>query len=290
MTNRSVGSAPNALKVNEKILNDENNRASALQDVSKEEILHSTHSLKWCSGDKRPIVVTCDKAGTVWDLLKKSAQFRKLEEKNKNKELVITRDGKALSSHFPCSLFQKDECVTVKFVKAVKQTKKPAGVSVFSSQNNTSCELVMFHVLAKGDKNITKIMRNPELRKIHEVTVYAYKGEKVKQALRRDGHFLSVLYKKNCALCCRSSGVNSELSNLVDDLSGKTFQITLLNKESVPNSIPSSLDEDYLMSNEGQSQSDSLNGSTYKKEACLDGNIKPEQIPQEETRLKKRLC
>uniref|UniRef100_A0A672HFG7 Serine protease n=1 Tax=Salarias fasciatus TaxID=181472 RepID=A0A672HFG7_SALFA len=182
--------------------------------------------------NKRPNIITCKKAGTVEDLLKRSSQFRETAEKQKDKELVIVRDGKAISSHFPCSLI-KDERLTLKYVKAKDKPKKTVKFSVPSG------ELVMFHVSVKGGKNVVRILRNPALKdKVREVTVYAYKGEKVKNALRRDGRFLNIIFKRTCALANISTEVNTEMSNLVDGLEGKTFQIIMLNKSNVPTEDP----------------------------------------------------
>ncbi|XP_029956872.1 protein FAM111B-like [Salarias fasciatus] len=200
-------------------------------DKVKEDECHPTHSIEWCWSNKRPNIITCKKAGTVEDLLKRSSQFRETAEKQKDKELVIVRDGKAISSHFPCSLI-KDERLTLKYVKAKDKPKKTVKFSVPSG------ELVMFHVSVKGGKNVVRILRNPALKdKVREVTVYAYKGEKVKNALRRDGRFLNIIFKRTCALANISTEVNTEMSNLVDGLEGKTFQIIMLNKSSPPESL-----------------------------------------------------
>uniref|UniRef100_A0A672HEU0 Serine protease n=1 Tax=Salarias fasciatus TaxID=181472 RepID=A0A672HEU0_SALFA len=154
-------------------------------------------------------------------------------------ELVIVRDGKAISSHFPCSLI-KNERLTVKYVKATDKPKKAVSFSARLPRKAPTRELVMFHVLAKGGKNVVRIMRNPALKtKVQEVTVYAYKGEKVKYALRRDGRFLNTIFKKTCALANISTEVNTEMSNLVDGLEGKTFQIIMLNKSSPSSQQPS---------------------------------------------------
>lgn len=216
--------------------------------------------------------MTCNKPRTVEALLKMSPQFRKLADRQKDKELVVLRDGKALSTHAPCTLLQNGEHVTVKFVKAVDQPKK-AG-DVLRGQNKPSSELLTFHVLAKGGKNVKKIISNPALRGFHEVTVYAYKGEKVKQALKRDGRFLSIVFTKNCALSSKSDGVKIELSNLVDDLSDKTFQVVLLDKD--PPS--SSLDEAYLTLSQTQSDSELM---AHSNQTGLNADIKPKQILQE---------
>ncbi|XP_072231435.1 serine protease FAM111A-like [Leuresthes tenuis] len=203
-----------------------------------------------------------------------------MAEKHKDKELVIVRGRRALCSHFPCSLIRNEEYLAVKYVKAVERPKKPMAVAV-----KPSCDLVMFHLCVKGGKSLVKIMRNPALRVLtHEITVYAYKGERVKEALRRDGRFLSTIFKKNCALSNTDTGFITELSRLVDDLSGKTFQIILLNKASPPVSQPGSLDDAHMAS--GGSQSQSEDGGTQNKKSDLNGNLEPESLVQEMPRSK----
>uniref|UniRef100_A0A3Q3WJL1 Serine protease n=1 Tax=Mola mola TaxID=94237 RepID=A0A3Q3WJL1_MOLML len=135
---------------------------------------------------------TCSKAGTIEDALKRSSLFREVVAKNKNKELVILREGKAISSHCPCSVIKNDQLI-VKYIKPVdkyQQSRPPQRV-------RPSGEFVLFHVCVKGGKNIVRIMRNPALKTdIDEITVYAYKGEKVKHALKRDGRLEDIVFKK----------------------------------------------------------------------------------------------
>ncbi|XP_047183810.1 serine protease FAM111A-like isoform X3 [Scophthalmus maximus] len=218
--------------------------------VAKEEEPHPTHSFEWCfQGEVTSF--TCNKARTVEDSLKQSPRFRGIVKKNKDKELVVLRDGKAISSHFPCSLI-KDECLIVKYVKAVDKTKQPGRGSGPPCRKGSPDDLVTFHVLTKGGKDIVKMMRNPELRKfVDTMTVYAYKGEKVKQALRRDGRFLDVVFKKNCGLSHIVTEGNTEMSNLVDHLDGTTYKIILLNR-CLPESQQSSLEDDNIISNASQ--------------------------------------
>ncbi|KAK2828196.1 hypothetical protein Q5P01_019230 [Channa striata] len=254
----------------------------SLQPVSKEkEELHLTHSFEWCSG-KTHTSCTCNKAGTVEDALKKSSQFRDIAEKNKAKELVIVRGGKAITSHCPCSLIKKER-LTIKYVKAVQ--KKHGSGSVVSRRKGASGELVMFYVLSKGGKNVVKILKNPALNTVvQEVGVYAYKGEKVRQALKRDGRFQNTIFKKNCVLSHTSTEVNTEMSNLVDDLDGKTYKIILLNKCSPPESLPGSLED--VMQNDSQ-ESDSLENQDPQQPTTNDavndnGPIKKEKLDNNE--------
>uniref|UniRef100_G3QB00 Si:ch1073-475a24.1 n=1 Tax=Gasterosteus aculeatus TaxID=69293 RepID=G3QB00_GASAC len=81
-----------------------------------------------------------------------------------------------------------------------------------------------------------RIMRNPELEKkdIDTITVYAYKGEKVKYALKRDGRLLDVVFKRNCALLNTNTEETTEMSDLVHDHDGEIYKIVLLNLSSPP--------------------------------------------------------
>ncbi|XP_074466326.1 uncharacterized protein LOC141752361 isoform X1 [Sebastes fasciatus] len=252
----------------------------------QEEEPHTTHFFKWCVNDKKRITFTCDKAGTVENVLMRSPQFKKTAKKNNNKELVIVRDGKAISSHFPCSLIQ-NELLSVKYVKAVDPPKQPE-----SQRKGPSGDLVTFHLLPKGGDDVVEIMRNPALKKFHELTVYAYKGEKVKQALKRDGRLLDIVFTKNCALSDKITESITEMSSLVDHLDGKTFQITLLDKSSPPASQPGSLDDANMMQTGSQrsdsdgnqdpqqqsSTTESVDDNTPKKNTKLDGNKAPEKM------------
>ncbi|XP_053187041.1 serine protease FAM111A-like [Scomber japonicus] len=213
---------------------------------------HETHSFDWHLRDKKPETITCDKARTVEDVLKTSEEFRKIAKNNKDKELVIIRDGKAISSHFPCCLI-KGERLTVRYVKAVDKAKQPACGSGVPQRKRPPGKLMVFHVLTKGGKKVVRIMRNPALQRdahINEITVYAYKGEKVKQALKRDGRLSGIIFKKTCALSRTSTDM--AMSNLVDDLDGETVKIILRSQSSPPESQPGSLEEGYMMQNESQ--------------------------------------
>ncbi|XP_033995720.1 protein FAM111A-like isoform X2 [Trematomus bernacchii] len=286
--NKSVGSSqPSDLQpvVETANQNGESSQPPDLKPVAEGAEPHETHHFEWSlSGDNKPTAVSCNKAGTVEDVLKRSSQFRNISKKNLNRELVIMRDGKAISSHFPCCLIKNNERLTVKYVKASKNAKQLVNGSVHRKTKRRSGELVMFHLLTKGDKDVVNIMRNRTLTNISEITVYAYKDEKVKQALRRDGRLLDIVFTKNCVLSNTSSEVITEMSNLVDDLDGKRFKIILLNKENPPESQPESLELDGMQITDPSGDqappkqsttNDSLNENTPNQKPTLNGNMAP---------------
>lgn len=261
-----------------------------------QQVQHATHTFQWRISDKKRISVTCNKAGTVEESLRRSPHFRQTKEKNKNKELVIVMDGRAISSHCPCSLIGDGDLI-VNYVKAGQKQNQNANGSVHCRRK--SGELVNFNVMTKGGKNVAKIMKNPAINKlVQEVTVNGYKGEKVKKALKRDGRFRNDMFKKNCVLCHISTEVNTEMSNLVDDLDGKTYKIMLLNKCDSPYSAPSSLEDAYTTENDSQSGDNnenqdpqqstadkSVSDNLPKKKRKLDNHAAPREILCEKTNL-----
>ncbi|XP_060942493.1 serine protease FAM111A-like [Limanda limanda] len=215
--------------------------------VKKEEKPHPTHSFNWKSVGLTTILVSCNRAGTVEDSLKRNPHFRGIAKKNKGRELVLLRNGKAICSNFPCSLI-KDECLTVKFIKAVNTPGRKASGSAHDRRND---EVVLFHVRVMGGEGVKRILKNPDLKNdigVDEMTIFAYKGEKVKQALGRDDRFHDIVFKKKCVLSTDDFIVN--MSNLVDDVGGKTY--TIKQVRNLPESLPSSLEEDFLQSAESQ--------------------------------------
>ncbi|XP_026184957.1 protein FAM111A-like [Mastacembelus armatus] len=265
------GSVDNIVKKNTDHQDGETSQPPNLQpDAKEKKELHSTHSFEWCWSSKSPASITCNKAQTVEDLLKGSSEFRRIAEKNKTKELVIVRDGKAISSHFPCSLI-KNERLILKYIKAANKPKQPCSGSVHPCRKRPAGELVMFHVLTTGGKDVVKIMRNPALRAtVQEITIYAYQGEKVKQALKRDARFLKTIFNKNCALSHTSTEVNTEMSNLVDDLDGKTYKIILLNRSNPTESQSSSLDDNYIIQSESQRSESDENQDPSQQSATIE--------------------
>ncbi|XP_035521835.1 protein FAM111A-like [Morone saxatilis] len=140
----------------------------------------------------------------------------------------------------------------------------------------------MFHVLTKGGKNVAQIMRNPAIESAYSITVYAYKGEKVKHALKRDGRLHNTVFRKNCALYHKRTKVTTEMSTLADDLDGKTFKIILLNESAPPESQPGSQDGAYMMQNQSPSSESDRNQGRPQESATTESvnNNTPNEEPE----------
>ncbi|XP_042337646.1 serine protease FAM111A-like [Plectropomus leopardus] len=230
----------------------------------KKEKPYQTYSLRWKWKGK----TERNRGETVEDSLKKSSEFRKIEEKKVDKELLIVRDRKPISKHFICSLVKKTP-LAIRYIKAADKTKQPARYSAHRQRKGPSGELVVFNVWTSGGMNIVHIyffiyMKKPTLNTVFdEITVFAYKDEKVKHALKRNGRFQDVVFTKICALLNKNIEATTSMHSLVNNLDGKYFKIILLNKsdcdenpdpskwstitESVNDNIPPKLDGNMVL-------------------------------------------
>ncbi|XP_071216802.1 serine protease FAM111A-like isoform X2 [Salvelinus alpinus] len=175
--------------------------------------------------------VTYHTHGTVLDALRTSPEFENMTKTKQGMEIVIQREKEpraAVSTHFPCHLIDNYELVTVSFIRGPKGSSSDTqGLSKQSNQKKMHPgKLMAFNVETEGGQNIkTKVMKNPELKKkVKYVCVYAYKGEKVKRALRRDGRFDKTIFSTRCVLSEPETRVDTEMSQPVDGLDGKSHQ------------------------------------------------------------------
>ncbi|XP_052331834.1 serine protease FAM111A-like [Oncorhynchus keta] len=190
----------------------------------KKEGHDESHSFRYRFGYQQRSV-TCHTHGTVLDALRTSTEFKNTTKTRQGMEIVIQREKEpraAVSTHFPCHLIDKDELVTVSFIRVLNGgSSDTRGLYHPKIQPD---KLMTFCVETEGGQNIkTKVMKNPELKKkVKYVCVYCYKGDKVKQALRRDGRFDKTVWKTRCVLSEPETSVDTEMSQPVDGLDGKS--------------------------------------------------------------------
>ncbi|XP_036454730.1 protein FAM111A-like isoform X2 [Colossoma macropomum] len=165
---------------------------------------------------------------TVLEALKRSKRFRGIQLKNRDKEIVIQREKfpkAVVNTGFPCSLIDEQETLDVSFIKG--EAPSQVGETALDHPHTLRAEdLVSFNIRTKGGKNIRQIMKNQELKlELDFVCVHAKRGENLRKALKRDGRFTDVIFRKRCALIELESEVITEMSNGVDHLDGKHLQV-----------------------------------------------------------------
>ncbi|KAL0966960.1 hypothetical protein UPYG_G00302790 [Umbra pygmaea] len=233
----------------------------------KKELHDESHTFQYLFGSKK-YSVTCCYYGTVLDALQTSDVFRNLMKTKRGEEVVIQREKNpyaAVCTGFPCQLIDVNEVLKVSFIKGLKQGSSSDVKFQNKKSNKRELQLSMlitFYIDNVGGKNMkTQVIKNPELRrKVKYVCVYAYKGEKVKATLRRDGRFDMTIFKTKCVLS-DPEGVITEMSQLVDGLCGKTVQVKRFGRVAQP---------------QPDSQEDCDNVQT--EEQCEVSDIKPETV------------
>ncbi len=162
---------------------------------------------------------------TVLEALNTNTSFTKKIE-SLQKEIVIQRpDRAAVNTDFPCCLIEKDEILTITFIK-----KDITGQQTHKALSHRRTDLVTFNIKTTGGKNVIYIMKSNELKKtVDYVCVYGLKGEEVKTALERDGRFIDKIFnEKHCVLSENNALCDQtkyEMSHTVEYLDKKIFQI-----------------------------------------------------------------
>nr|XP_005165737.1 protein FAM111A-like [Danio rerio] len=185
--------------------------------------------------------VPCNPSVTVIEALRTNQTFmdEKAKFKNKQKQIIIQRSKgefprAAVKTDFPCCLVERDEILDITFMK--EETTYMESHSKYST-NQKPESLVTFWVKKEGGTNVKKLLKSSALKKIAPyVCVWAFKGEKVKTALKRDGRFNNVIYRKTCGLSEFGSETRYELSIPVDDLDRKAFQVVVISNKYQPDS------------------------------------------------------
>ncbi|XP_073696785.1 serine protease FAM111A-like [Garra rufa] len=225
-------------------MDDSLEKASSSKYDPQQSAKGESHYFSFCYKSKNH-GVECDSSKTVLDALKTNKTFIKIEEENKEKEIVIQRSkGAAVNIDFPCCLIEKDEVLDISFIKNGKQVsskKKTTGRHSFSGQSEN---LVTFNIKTTGGEKVKCLMKNNKLRmEVDDVCVYAFKKEKFKAALRRDGRFSSVIFEKQCELYNLQSKTNYRMSHTVEHHNGKHFKIIVTSDKKEPDSQEDLSDE-----------------------------------------------
>lgn len=174
-----------------------------------------SHIIKWSAAGNPNKQLHCNTPGCIKNVLKRHRDFQnfqKLHEENKQNELMIKMQSRAISNHLPCFLV-RDNPLIVTYIELGNDRPED------SSQAD---DVVLFHVnIRKGPG----MVRNPELENVvAELTVYAYKGETVREALQRDSRFHDSVFNGH-ELLRLDTGATVTLSAHVDDLNDVSLMI-----------------------------------------------------------------
>ena len=151
-----------------------------------------------------------------------------------NEELVIKRQGlknAMIATHFPSHLIDKGEMLKILTVSKTEETAAETRPQIHPKE-----KYVTFLIDTEGGKNASskQLLKNPKLKKHGPLCVYGLRGEKLREALTRDGRFMAIVMTEKCKLVDKDN-VNILTRQLVDRLDGRHFQITLDRKKTEGN-------------------------------------------------------
>uniref|UniRef100_A0A671Q5F0 Serine protease n=1 Tax=Sinocyclocheilus anshuiensis TaxID=1608454 RepID=A0A671Q5F0_9TELE len=196
----------------------------------------------YCFNRLKRFSVSCKTSMTVLEALNTSQMFKneKDKKKNKQKEILIQRCKEgvptaAVKTDFPCCLIETDEILYIDFIQKDENSCTNRTTADPSLRKTSMPEtLVTFQVKKEGGQKVRLLLKSKALRRrVQYVCVYAFKGEKIKTALKRDGRFKNDIFRKHCAL---SDELKHEWSNPVDNLDRKAFQLVVLSDKNQPDS------------------------------------------------------
>ncbi|XP_008830427.1 protein FAM111A-like [Nannospalax galili] len=122
----------------------------------------------------------------------------------------------------PLSCFPESSRVVITFSKT--ESEQEEDNLVFGWQDQSSDDCVIFYINAFG-KRKKRIVRCKELDKEeYKLCVYGFKGETIKDTLRKDGRFLSFVENDPWKLLT-DQGYIIENTQPIDKLEGKLFQV-----------------------------------------------------------------
>ncbi|XP_072566156.1 serine protease FAM111A-like isoform X2 [Paramormyrops kingsleyae] len=156
--------------------------------------------------------VTCTKRGTVLEALQTDQPFRTFLERNreKGKSIIIERDNRFLATHFPCWLFKDEETVLIKSFPG-------EAAEVSHGYEIKDGDIITFYINSIGGLNMRKMsfLRNPKLQKRKALCIYAYIGETVEDALKRDGRFIDEVFQGSIYLRKEGEEKEYDLSTVI---------------------------------------------------------------------------
>lgn len=159
---------------------------------------------------------------TVLEVLESSDKFKSLVKKNQEKSILIVSKKPHhadIVTHFPCSLIEEDEELTIKFSDKKTSASEPGKTAAKSEQ------LVSFYVARAGGPNLQKNhLKDMGNQDIPYLCVYGYPGETVKEALVRDGRFNTIVLEDGSELSGIEKSLTVEMCYKVNEsLNGKRY-------------------------------------------------------------------
>ncbi|EDL41472.1 mCG65857 [Mus musculus] len=155
-----------------------------------------------------------------------NAVKNEIESQEDKEMLVYGQEGIKgyINLGMPLCCFPEDSHVVITFSKMKKEQKEDKQVYRWQDHVCTDCVKFYIHAVGKRNKRILKC------RELHQegkkLCIYGFKGDTIKETLRKDGRFYSFVESDHWKLI-KDFDTIIENTQIVDELEGKLFQVEL---------------------------------------------------------------
>ncbi|XP_066107690.1 serine protease FAM111A-like isoform X2 [Saccopteryx bilineata] len=195
------------------------------QAVSQNKVLYITLDVYYRKNQKMKHRLSHSGRDSLSEALHTLQAVRKEREARRGREMLV-RGVEGIEGYvnlrMPLCCFPDDCHLAITFARSKCEQKEENQIFGRHDRSSMDCVKFLIHATEKKGKRIVKC---GELHKQGcKLCVYAFKGETIKDAIYKDGRFLSILEDHDWKLIENLDSV-VESTQRVDDLEGKFFQV-----------------------------------------------------------------
>ncbi|KFO29530.1 protein FAM111A [Fukomys damarensis] len=195
------------------------------QTVPLKKTIYVTLNVNHRKNQNMQNVLTYSERASLYEALHTLDAVREEVKTQQGKEMLVCGKERIegfLNLGMPLSCFPDGSCVEITFSKRVSEQKEDNQVCGRRDWTSTDCVKFYIHAVGKTRKRIVKC---GELhKKGNKLCVFGLKGETIKDALCKDGRFLSFL-ETDCWKLIGKLTSHVESSQEVDAMEGKLYQL-----------------------------------------------------------------
>ncbi|KAM5317321.1 serine protease FAM111A-like [Glossophaga mutica] len=195
------------------------------QVISQNKVFSITLDVPYRRNNKMELLVLAKESDSLFTALDNVQAVREERETQQGKEMLVegTEGIKGyLNLGMPVSCLPETCHLVITFVQNKSEQNGENQIFGRHEKASTDCVKFFIHAVGKTRKSIVKCT------KLHKegvkLCVYAFKGETIKEAVCKDGRFLSFLESGDWKLILNLDSV-VENTQCVDELEGKLFQV-----------------------------------------------------------------
>ncbi|XP_039716406.1 serine protease FAM111A isoform X1 [Pteropus medius] len=196
------------------------------QATSKNKVVHVTLDIHHRKNKKMKYILRHPESGSLYKAFNTLRAIKEEVKTHQGQEMLV-RGMEGIEGYLnlgmPLSCLPGKCHLIITFAQSKSKEKEENQIFGRHDRASTDCVKFFIHAIGKRRKRIVKC---GELHKEgHKLCVFAFKGETIKDAVCKDGRFLSFLENDYWKLIENLDSVVENTQPVVDDLEGKLFQV-----------------------------------------------------------------